>query len=247
MAATNIPPHIPYFDAPHLVAVVLTLLVPVVLVQLVKGRDSDNWPQRVGWALAGLLLVNEIAYRIFHFIKAENTREFLELSLPIHLCALALFAGMIVLWKRSQVSYEFAYFVGLTGTVNAILTPDIVWPFPSFGFISYFVSHCGVIWAVLYATWALKMRPTWRSMWRIFILLNAIAIMLALVNLALGGQANYAFLCRAPEADTPFFFAPWPWYIPFLEGFALGMFVLAYLPFWISDRSASQRAGDKSD
>ncbi len=223
---------------------VLTLLVPGVLVQLVKRKDSASLQQKVGSGLAGLLLVNEIAYRIFYFNETENIREFLELALPIHLCPLALFAGMIALWRRSQVGYVFAYFVGLTGTLNALLTPDIIWPFPSYGFIGYFIAHCGVIWAVLYATWALKMRPTWRSMWRVFLLLNAIAVVLALVNLALGGRANYAFLRHAPEADTPFFFAPWPWYIPFLEGIALGMFILAYLPFWFSDRLASQREGD---
>ena len=224
---------------------VLTLLVPVVLVKLVKlvkRKDPGDLPRKVGWALAGLLLVNEIAYRVFYFTETENTREFLELALPIHLCPLALFAGLIALWRCSQIGYEFAYFVGLTGTLNALLTPDIIWPFPSYGFIGYFIAHCGVIWAVLYATWALKMRPTWRSMWRVFLLLNAIAVVLALVNLALGGQANYAFLRHAPEADTPFFFAPWPWYIPFLEVFALGMFALAYLPFWISDHLASRRA-----
>ncbi len=216
--------------------------MPGVLVLLVKRKDSVSLPRKVGCALAGLLLVNEIAYRIFYFNETENIHEFLELALPIHLCPLALFAGMIALWRRSQVGYEFAYFVGLTGTVNALLTPDIVWPFPSFGFVGYFIAHCGVIWAVLYATWALKMRPTWRSMWRVFLLLNAIAVMLALVNLALGGHANYAYLCQAPEADTPFFFAPWPWYILFLEGIALGMFTLAYLPFWISDRLAGCRS-----
>ena len=246
MAATNISPHIPYFDTPHITALVLTLLVPGVLVLLVKRKDSVSLPRKVGCVLAGLLLVNEIAYRIFYFNETENIREFLELALPIHLCPLALFAGMIALWRRSQVGYEFAYFVGLTGTVNALLTPDIVWPFPSFGFFGYFIAHCGVIWAVLYATWALKMRPTWRSMWRIFLLLNAIAVVLALVNLAIGGQANYAFLCQAPEADTPFFFAPWPWYIPILEIVSLGMFFMAYLPFWFSDRLANQRAGNES-
>ncbi len=247
VAATNSPPHIPYFDAPHIGALVLTLLVPVVLVMLVKRKGSDELSRKVGWALAGLLLANEMGYRVFHFLASANTREFLELALPIHLCPLALFAGVIALWRRSQVGYEFAYFVGLTGTLNALLTPDIVRPFPSFGFIGYFVSHGGVLWTVLYATLVLKMRPTWRSLWRIFLLVNAIAVVLALVNLALGGQANYAFLCQAPEADTPFFFAPWPWYIPLLEGIALGMFVLAYLPFWFSDRLASQREGDRPD
>ena len=97
LTATDLAPHIPYFDAPHIGALVLTLLVPVVLVKLVKRKDSAELSRRVGWTLAGLLLANEIGYRVFHFVKAGNTREFLELALPIHLCPLALFAGVIAL------------------------------------------------------------------------------------------------------------------------------------------------------
>ena len=157
---------------------------------------------------------------------------------------------MFALCRRSQVAYEIAYFWGIVGTLNALLTPDIVWPFPSYGFIGYFTSHCGVLWAVLYATWALGLRPTWRSMWRAFLWIHITAAGLALVNLALGGRpnleegANYAFLCSPPMADTPFIIGDWPWYLLILEGVALGLFVLAYLPFYLSDKIRRRRTGD---
>ena len=93
----------------------------------------------------------------------------------------------------------------------------------------------------------LKMRPEWKSIWRAFIAFNVTLVILAVVNIALGG-ANYAFLLEAPEADTPFFFAPWPWYIPVLELISVGMFAVAYLPFHFMDRwKAKASAGESAD
>ena len=228
--------HIPYFNGPHLVAIAMAPVVPILLWAMLKGREENQWKEYAAYALAGLLFLHEIAYRIFHFSAAENTAQFLEHSLPISLCPLALFASMTALCRRSQLGYEIAYFWGFTASLNSLLTPNIQWAFPSFGFIGYFVSHCGVIWAVLYATLVLKMRPTWGSIWRAFLAFNITILILAGVNFLLGGEANYAFLLKPPDADTPFFFAPWPWYIPVLIVMALGMFALVYLPFYLHDQ-----------
>lgn len=232
--------HIPYFDAPHCVALALAPTVPALLAWLAKAKDDERWTRRLGFGLAGVLIANEIAYRTFHFSEAKDTAEFLEHSLPINLCPLALFAGCFALWRRSQVAYEICYFWGIAGTLNALLTPDITWRFPSFGFIGYFTAHCGVLWAALYATWSLGLRPNWRSVLRAFILLNATGCVLGLLNLLIGGEANYAFLRQPPEVETPFIIGPWPWYLGGLELVSASLFVLAYLPFWWMDRRTNR-------
>ena len=245
MVGASMIAHIPYFDTPHWVAIAMTPLVPVLLWWVLKSKEGDLWKDRVAYILAGLLFLHEIAYRIFHYSTCETMTEFLHHSLPINICPLALFCSMIAICRRSQLAYEMAYFWGFAATLNSILTPDIKWAFPSFGFIGYFVSHCGAIWLVLYATLVLKMRPEWKSIWRAFIAFNVTLVILAVVNIALGG-ANYAFLLEAPEADTPFFFAPWPWYIPVLELISVGMFAVAYLPFHFMDRWRAQASADES-
>jgi len=235
--------HIPYFDAPHLVAIASAPLVPILLWLVLKSHEENKWKDRFAYILAGLLFLHEIAYRVFHYSTSESTTAFFHHSLPINICPLALFAGMIALCRRSQLAFEIAYFWGFAATLNSILTPDITWAFPSFGFFGYFISHCGVIWSILYATLVLKMRPEWESIWRAFGALNVAVIILAAINIALGG-ANYAFLLEAPEADTPFFFVPWPWYIPVLGVLSVGMFALAYLPFHFMDRWKAGKAAD---
>lgn len=240
---------IPQFDVPHLVALALAPLLPAALAWWVHRAGTEKLTLQVGWALAGLLVVNEIGYRTFHYFDAENFNEFLELSLPFHICPLALFAGCIALWRRSQVAYELVYFWGLVGTINGLLYPDIVrdWAFPSYGFIGYFTSHCGVLWAALYATWGLGMRPTWRSVGRSFLLLNATAVVLALVNLAIGGEANYAFVCAPPDIEHPLVQGEWPWYMLVLEVVGILLFALAYLPFYLGDILRRKRAGENAE
>ena len=177
--------HIPYFDAPHLVAIASAPLVPILLWLGVKSQEEDIWKDRVAYILASLLFLNEIAYRVFLYSKAETTTDFLNHALPINICPLSLIAGLIALTRRSQLAYEIAFFWALTAPVNSILTHDITTPFPSFQFIGYFVSHCGAIWAALYATLVLKMRPKWVSIWHAFIALNVVAALSAVVDIFL--------------------------------------------------------------
>ncbi|MDY6914129.1 MAG: hypothetical protein SVT52_06725 [Planctomycetota bacterium] len=54
-------------------------------------------------------------------------------------------------------------------------------------------------------------------------------------------DANYMFLCRPPDAPSPFFFLPWPWYIVFLEGVGVVFVVLAYLPLPLSARLSRRK------
>jgi hypothetical integral membrane protein (TIGR02206 family) len=239
--------YIPYFDTPHNIALALALLVPAALAWWVRRDGSEDLPRKVGCAMALFLVANEIAYRTFHGFTVETVSEYLELSLPLHICPLALCAGCIALWRRSQVAYEIVYFWGLVGTVNGLLMPDIVWRFPSCGFIGYFTSHGGVLWVALYATWGLGMRPTWRSVGRSFLLLNATALVLGLVNLAIGGDANYAFVCAAPDVDHPLIQGGWPWYMLVLEVVGILLFAVAYLPFYFSDILRRRRTGDNAE
>ena len=78
------------------------------------------------------------------------------------------------------------------------------------------------------------MRPTAKSVLRVFVLLNLLAIVAFGVNWALG--SNYMFLSRPPITQSPFFFAPWPWYIPILDGVALVLFYALLIPFKIGRR-----------
>ena len=168
-------------------------------------------------------------------------RGFVQNHLPLQVCGVATLLTAAVLVVRNQKMYEIAYFWGLVGTSNAVITPSVEAGFPDYRFFQYFTAHSGIVVGVLYATLGLRMRPTLAGLWRAFIAVNVFAVAVGAINVAL--DSNYMFLCEPPpDTASPFFFAPWPWYIPIIDAIALALFFAVLSPFLVSGWSAARRA-----
>ena len=221
-----------FLGIPHITAITLTVIFPLAFAVLVRKANSPKVTRAVCYLLGTILLGNEVGHWCYRLVRGEF-RLFVEEYLPLHVCGLATFAIVFTLICRSQILYETAYFWGLVGTFNAILTPELEVGFPNYRFFQYFIGHGGIVIGVLFATLGLRMRPTFRSLFRSYLIINASTVVIAGVNLLLG--ANYMFICEPPDTKSPFFFAPWPWYIPILDSLALLLFFVVYSPFLLSD------------
>ena len=229
------------FGPPHLVAMALTVALPVLLSLLAK-RASPRTAATLGTVLGVLLIGNELTHWGFR-ISGYGPDIFLRYFLPLHLCGIAMFATSITLIFHNQKAYEIAYFWGLVGSANAVVTPgNLAVDYPQYRFFQYFIAHSGIVAGVLYATWGLKMRPTPGGLWRAFVGLHVLAALVAVVNLLC--DSNYMYLSEPPWGTvSPFFFLPWPWYLVVLDVVGLAMFSLVYSPFpiarwWESHRRA---------
>ena len=218
----------------HIAAMGVTLALPILLTIAVKRLHSAKVTQAICGAFAGVLLLNEVL-PWGHRLAVVGAYEFARWYLPLHVCSISVFAVAAALIFRWQTAYEIAYFWGLAGATNAVVTPQLTADYPAYRFFQYFIAHSGIVAGALFATWGLGMRPTAKSVIRVFVLLNFLAIVAFGVNWALG--SNYMFLSRPPVTESPFFFAPWPWYIPILDGVALVLFYLLLLPFKIGRRA----------
>ncbi|MXX03479.1 MAG: TIGR02206 family membrane protein [Gemmatimonadetes bacterium] len=235
------------FGTSHLIVMGLTLVLPILLSGLAKRAGDERTAGNIGYLLAAVLLVNEFSawgYRLVQFGPEYIVRH----HLPLHICGVANLVTAATLIFRNKYTYEIAYFWGLVGSLNAVITPGAMDAgFPSWRFFQYFIAHSGIVVAVLYATWGLGMRPTLRGLFRAFVALNVFAVVVGIVNLLLG--SNYMYLSRPPWGTvSPFFFAPWPWYIPILDVVALAMFFAVYLPVHLSRRREARqiRPADRS-
>ncbi len=217
------------FAAPHLVAMALTVLVPAALAWLARRRGrSTARAISIGWAAA--LGANELVYWTVRW-RELGSGGFLANHLPLNLCGAAVLMTIAtLLWPR-QWTYGILYFWGLVGAGNAVLTPGaLAVDFPEYRFFQYFIAHSGIFGAVLFMTWGLRRRPGVRDLVRAFVALNALAVVAAVANLLL--DANYLYLCGPPPGTiSPFFFAPWPWYLLFLEFLGAAMFFVVLAPF----------------
>ncbi len=231
-----------FLGVPHVVALALTITLPIALSVLVRKADSSVLTNAICYLLAATLIVNEIGGWIYRAATVQSFSVFVQSYLPLHICGVALFVVVVALLRRNQTLYEIGYFWGIVGTLNAVLTPQLGVGFPHYRFFQYFIVHGGIVVSVLFATWGLRMRPTLKGLLRSFLLANLYMVFIAGVNLLL--KSNYMFICDPPLTKSPFFFAPWPWYIPILDSVALVLFFVVYSPFLISDwlRSLSPKS-----
>ena len=143
-----------FLGVSHIVVLVLTITLPVTLSALVRkvedsrcctGVDSSVVANVVCYLLGATLIVNEVGLWVYRMATVESFSEFLQRHLPLHICGIALFVVVFTLFRRNQTLYEVAYFWGIVGTLNAVLTPQLEVGFPHYRFFQYFIVHGGIV------------------------------------------------------------------------------------------------------
>jgi hypothetical integral membrane protein (TIGR02206 family) len=241
VAFTSSAPKFVLFGPAHLTVLFLTFALPAFLARLVRRPGGETWKRPIAWSFAAVLILNQVALLIWALQPDVNLKD----NLPLHLCDWATFTCAAALVWRHRLSYELTYFWGLAGTLQALLTPDLDEGFPHFGFFAFWIAHAGLIAAVLFATLGLEMRPTLRSLGRAFLWLQIYAVVTAVLNLLL--DTNYGYLRHKPPTPSLLdYLGPWPVYIVSLEGMALLLFFLCYLPIAVADRMRRHRGPELS-
>lgn len=161
----------------------------------------------------------------------------------MQLCDWAAFSVIIALTTGSKGFYEVAYFWGLSGTLQAVLTPNLDVTFPDFRFISFYVVHSGVVAGVLFMTLAMGRRPTWGSVLRSLGWSQLYLAAALVANRFTDG--NFGFLSRRPRVHTllDFLSNTKVVYILELELLAALFFLGLYAPFAVADWKRRETRG----
>jgi hypothetical integral membrane protein (TIGR02206 family) len=214
------------FDNQHLV--MLGLLV-VCICLLIGAAKCMTLPQRLwvgrllGFLLLGYALAIYVQMGIAHELSWES-------ALPLELCHCVLVACLVALFFPNQLVCEIAYFWGLGGTLQAVLTPEITRGFPSWEFIQFFWSHGTILLAIVFIISVQGFKPRAGSVTRMFLALNLYAAVVGTLDALF--RWNYGYLCHKPIQPSLFdFLGPWPWYLVSLEFIALLSLLLLDLPW----------------
>ncbi|MGG1661535.1 TIGR02206 family membrane protein [Brevibacillus sp. NRS-1366] len=230
------------FSLSHIVALLLLACLIALLFlfrQKLRVPVTDKWARYI---LASLLLLSEVCFQLWHVFTESWSAAF---TLPLQLCSVTLLFSAVMLINRRYGLFEITFFAGVGGAAQAMLTPELFYPFPHFRFLHFFLAHAGIILACLYMTWVEGYRPTFRSLWKTMGFLNLLLFIALLVNHWTGG--NYLFVSHKPEnASLIDYLGPYPWYILSLEGVAFALFSLLYLPFAGKRPASKERAHDLS-
>lgn len=142
------------------------------------------------------------------------------------------------IWQRLC---ELAYFWGVGGTLQSLITPDVVGRFPDATCLRYFFHHAGIEVAVLVLILGYGRRPRPGAVVRTWIVTFVLALLVLPINGLL--NANYMYLCGPPKNPTLYdLFGPWPWALITLVVVGTLIFTVLYLPFWISDLIRGKRS-----
>jgi hypothetical integral membrane protein (TIGR02206 family) len=219
------------FGPAHLVALVIVLIINLAVV-LLRKRFSTNQRLALRYGMAAILLINETAWHLWNYFTGQWT---IQTMLPLHLCSVLVFASAYMLITKNYAVYEFSYFLGIAGAIQALLTPDAgIYGFPHFRFFQVIISHGIIVTAAIYMTFVEGFRPYWKSMLRVFAWMNLYMVAVFILNRVLG--SNYLFIAHKPEtASLIDLLGPWPWYILVLEAIGAIMCLLLYAPFAIRD------------
>jgi hypothetical integral membrane protein (TIGR02206 family) len=96
--------------------------------------------------------------------------------------------------------------------------------------LSYWIQHILVMCAVVYLTWGLGMRPTWRS-YRLALAATLVwAVVVYWINRAIG--TNYGYLNAKPAGTSLLdLMGEWPWYLFVGFGVAAAVWALITWPW----------------
>ena len=219
------------FGPAHLAALGCILLINVWMV-IWGRRTSDKNRSRFRWVLASVLIVDEVLWHLWNITNGTWT---LQTMLPLHLCSVFVFLTAYMLMTKSYTVYEYAYFLGIAGASQALLTPDAgVYGFPHFRAFQVMISHGAIITAAVFMTLVEGYRPKLQSLKRVLIGGNIYMAVIFVFNLLIG--SNYLFIAHKPEtASLMDVLPPWPVYIIFIELIGIAVSLLLYTPFFWSD------------
>jgi len=229
-AANNQGPAFELFGTAHFAALAALILLNLFLLRF-KGT-SERTRSALRWTLALILVVNEIAWHYWNYIYGTWT---IQTMLPLHLCSLLVWTGLLMLITKNYRIYEFMYFMGVSGAIQALATPGLGrYGFPHFVFFQYFISHSLIITSAIYMTVVEGFRPTWKSMLRVAIWTNIYALIVYFINSAIG--SNYLMINHKPDTPSLLDLLPeWPTYILYMELIGVISILLLYLPFAARD------------
>src|SRR2546430_5502521 len=149
------PPFHPYGTA-HLLVIFLTITLPFAFAALVRWTKSSLVERIIVGAFSLTLVLNYLVY--LGLVRQSGAVNWEQL-LPLQLCDWAMVVIIIAMWTRRPGWFEVAYFWGIGGTGQAVLTPNLPHGFPAFRFFSFFFFSLLIIIGVIFLMFVHYLRP----------------------------------------------------------------------------------------
>lgn len=197
------------FSTEHLLLIGFFLVGCVAIAVLgrsLRGRPTEK-RFRIGFAIA--IPIFTMPLQIGQLLPGDFT---LGTSLPLQICDLAWMVATFALLTGNRRATQVLYFWGLTLVVQAIVTPSLEQGFPDPRWFMFWGMHFLTVWAAVYLTFGIGLRPTW-SGFRLTVACTLVWVGFVMIFNALT-DTNYGYLNRKPAVASPLdWLGPWPGYV----------------------------------
>ncbi len=208
-------------------SVVAIAVLSCAALSIVARRHPGHWRRYVAWGIGAALLWDVIAYSVGLGVAGTWTAK---TDLPLALCNIGVVVAAVACFFQLPMLVEITYFIGLAGTLQAVLTPDLSVAFPHLVFFEYLIGHLGIVFAAVFLVVGLDISPRRGAVTRVFLIAAVYTAFVGLIDAVTG--ADYMFLRSAPSEWTLLrLLGPWPWYVVSASAVALVLFNLLDLPF----------------
>ena len=207
-------------------------LVIIIILLLIGRISSYNQRLNLAKAIAVLLIISTLTEHSRNIINGYwNISE----NLPLHLCGISnLIACFILFTKRNKVLFEFLFYAGIIGGIQAFLTPQINnFDGSFFEYFSYHFSHGGIIFLPTFMYLYLNYELTKFSWLRVVLYLNIVLAFVMPLNFQI--DSNYMYLAYPPNVNNPLILGEWPYYILYWEFIIV---IFTYTTYVISTRKS---------
>ncbi len=134
-------------------------------------------------------------------------------DVPLQLTDAVSVVSALALWTGRRRLVELCYLWGMTAGLQAVLTPDLGYSFPSLYYFTYFIYHDGAVIAACLLVFGERLYLPPSAVRRVYLTTLAWACVAEIGNVMIKG-GNYMYLREKPaHASVLSFFGPWPWYI----------------------------------
>ncbi len=238
----NDAPEFQPYGLPHLTVILLTVVLPFVLAAIVRRTKSRCLEKIIIGVLSAALILNYIVYLVF--IRSRGVVDWRQM-LPMQMCDWGMVVVIVAMWTGSQRWFEVAYFWGIGGTLQAVLTPNLRFGFPDWRFISFFTAHSGIIVGVVFLMLTRGYRPYPMSIVRVWLWSEFYFVVTFVVDGLTG--FNYGFLLHKPEAFSILSFLSDSRPLSPLQMHGLGLlfFLACYAPFAVVDLVRRKELGGR--
>lgn len=210
------------WDRTHVITLVILLALFITLFSF--RHVLRPYRNIIYFVVGSSLLLSRLSLDIWYVLTESWS---VQTSLPLELCSIASLLSAVMLFTRNTFLFEVLFFIAISGSLQALITPELAFGFPHFRYVQFFFDHFLLFITpfllILFEGYTIQ----FRSLIKAFLFLNGLALFTFIMNVLF--RANYMFLMDKPSTSSLLdLLGPHPFYLLMLEGVALLIFLSLY-------------------